>query len=203
MSDLEFRPNPRMFSRIGTFTVTGYTGGYSFDRKSNSLMLGGRLGYYVFDAVEVEGGVSWTRVNRPAEIVESLFDLRLEAEKFHMLFYELNVNAKLLPGRQLDGGLGLPLAEMAVIVVRRYRLIQRRQGRVDDQVMVSGVFNIGAGWCHAGAGEPEADGHRALDGGPILWGDEIQAGVIGDRRFFLGMGRGLRRRPAAGRRSRR
>ena len=101
MSGLEFRPNPRMFSRIGSFTLTGYAGGYSFDRKSNSIALGGRVGYYVFDFIQVEGGVSWTHVNRPAEIVESLFALTLEAEDFHMLFYEMNGNVEILPGRQL------------------------------------------------------------------------------------------------------
>ncbi|HET9888281.1 MAG TPA: outer membrane beta-barrel protein [bacterium] len=110
LSSLEFRPNPRLFSRIGTFTATAYGGGYSFDRKSNSLVLGGRLGYYIFDFVTVEGGLSWTHVTRPAEIVESLFDLTLEAEDFHMLFYEMNTNVEILPGRQLvpyaTGGLG-------------------------------------------------------------------------------------------------
>ncbi len=110
MSGLEFRPNPRLFSRIGTVTMTPYIGGYSYDRKANSLALGGRLGYYVFDFVELEGGVSWTHVERPAEIVESLFGLRLESEQFHMLFYELNGNLMLMPGRQLvpylTGGVG-------------------------------------------------------------------------------------------------
>jgi outer membrane beta-barrel protein len=110
MSDLEFRPNPRLFSRIGSFTFTAYGGGYSFDRKSNSFATGGRLGYYLFDFLEVEGGVSWTHVDRPAEIVESLFGLSLEAESFHMLFYEMNANVKVLPGRQLvpylTGGVG-------------------------------------------------------------------------------------------------
>jgi outer membrane beta-barrel protein len=101
LSGLEFRPNPRLFSRIGSFTVTAYGGGYSFDRKSNSLTAGGRLGYYVFDFVQVEGGVGWTHVDRPAEVVESLFDLTLEAETFHMLFYEMNANVEVLPGRQL------------------------------------------------------------------------------------------------------
>ncbi len=101
LSDLEFRPNPRLFSRIGSYVLTGYAGGYSFDRKSNSVMAGGRLGYYLFDFLEVEGGVAWTHINRPAEIVESLFDLTLEAEEFHMLFYEMNLNLKLLPGRRL------------------------------------------------------------------------------------------------------
>ena len=110
MSDLEFRPNPRLFSRIGSFVLTGYGGGYAFDRKSNSIALGGRLGYYVLEFLEVEGGVSWTHVNRPAEIVETLFGLTLEAEKFHMLYYQLNANAHLLPGRQMvpfvTGGVG-------------------------------------------------------------------------------------------------
>lgn len=110
LSDLEFRPNPRLFSRIGSFTLTGFGGGYSFDRKSNSLALGGRLGYYIFDFVTVEGGLSWTHVRRPAEIVESLFDLTLEAEDFHMLYYDMNANLEVLPGRQMvpyvTGGLG-------------------------------------------------------------------------------------------------
>jgi len=101
LGELEFRPNPRLYSRIGSFTVTAYGGGYSFDRKSNSFATGGRLGYYVFDFLEVEGGVSWTHVERAAEIVESLFGLSLEAESFHMLFYEMNANVKVLPGRQL------------------------------------------------------------------------------------------------------
>ena len=110
MSDLEFRPNPKLFSRVGTFGLTVYTGGYSFDRKSNSLVLGGRLGYHVIEYVSVEGSVSWTHVNRPAEIVESLFDLALEEENFDMLFYALNLNVILLPGRQMvpyiTGGVG-------------------------------------------------------------------------------------------------
>ncbi|GJM43600.1 MAG: hypothetical protein DHS20C21_04420 [Gemmatimonadota bacterium] len=101
MSGLEFRPNPRMFSRIGSYTLTGWGGGYSFDRKSNTPTVGGRVGYYALDWLEVEGGLAWTKVNRPAEIVESLFALRLEAEEFHMLFYEMNGNLKILPGRQL------------------------------------------------------------------------------------------------------
>jgi outer membrane beta-barrel protein len=101
LSGLEFRPNPRMFSRIGTFTLSGWAGGYSFDQKSNSVALGGRLGYYLLDWLEFEGGVAWTHVNRPAEIVESLFALHLEAEEFHMLFYDMNASAEILPGRQL------------------------------------------------------------------------------------------------------
>jgi outer membrane beta-barrel protein len=110
MSDLEFRPNPRLFSRMGAFSLSAYSGAYAFDRKSNSLVVGGRLGYYLFDHFEVEGGVAWTQVTRPAEIVESLFELSLAEEQFHMLFYQMNLVFKLLPGRQMvpfvTGGLG-------------------------------------------------------------------------------------------------
>ncbi len=95
------RPNPRLYVRTGSYLLAGYAGGYAFDRKSNSLALGGRLAYYVFDRVQVETGAAWTHVNRPAEIVESLFGLSLEAEKFHMLFYQLNVTYEFLPGRQM------------------------------------------------------------------------------------------------------
>lgn len=110
LSHLEMRSNPRLYSRVGAFTLNGYAGGYAFDRKSNSLALGGRFGYYLFDFVELEGGVSWTHIHRPEEIVESLFNLRLEAEDFHMLYYQLGARVELLPGRRmvpyLAGGAG-------------------------------------------------------------------------------------------------
>ncbi len=110
MAGLEFKPNPRLYSRTGAFLVEGYAGGYAFDQKSNSLVAGGRLGYYVFDRVTVEGGLAWTHVRRPAEIVESLFGLSLEAEDFHMLSYHFLATYELLPGRQMvpyvSAGLG-------------------------------------------------------------------------------------------------
>ncbi len=101
MADLEFRPNPRLYTRTGSYVLSGYAGGYAFDRKSNSLVLGARLGYYVFDRVQAEAGLAWTHIDRPREIVESLFGLTLEAEKFHMLFYSLNLTWEVLPGRQM------------------------------------------------------------------------------------------------------
>ena len=110
LGDLEFKPNPRLYTRTGAIILGGYAGAYAFDRKSNSLVAGGRLGYYVFDRFQVEGGVAWTHVRRPAEIVESLFGLSLEAEDFHMLFYQLNLTWEILPGRQMvpfvSGGVG-------------------------------------------------------------------------------------------------
>ena len=101
MGDLEFRPNPKLYTRTGSYVLSGYAGGYAFDRKSNSLVLGARLGYYVFDRLQAEAGIAWTHINRPAEIVESLFGLTLEAETFHMLFYCLNLTYEVLPGRQM------------------------------------------------------------------------------------------------------
>jgi outer membrane beta-barrel protein len=101
LSGLQMRANPRLYTRTGSYVVEGYAGGYAFDRKSNSLALGGRLAYYVFDRIQVETGAAWTHVHRPAEIVESLFGLSLEAEDFDMLFYHLNATYEFLPGRQM------------------------------------------------------------------------------------------------------
>jgi len=110
LSNLEFRPNPKLYTRTGSYILSAYGGAYSFDRKSNSLVLGGRLGYYVFDRVQAEAGLAWTHVHRPAEVVESLFGLSLEAGDFHMLFYNLNLTWEVLPGRQMvpfvTGGAG-------------------------------------------------------------------------------------------------
>jgi outer membrane beta-barrel protein len=101
LGGLEFKPNPKLYSRTGTFALGGYAGGYVFDRKSNSLSLGGRFGYYLFDRVQAEVGVSWAHIQRSQEIVESLFGLSLEAEDFHMLFYQMDVLWEVLPGRQM------------------------------------------------------------------------------------------------------
>jgi hypothetical protein len=110
LSDLEFKPNPKLYSRVGTFVLTATVGGYSFDRKSNSLALGGRVGYYLLSFLQVEGGVTWTKITRPLETVESLFGLRLEEEQFHTLFYDLDLTVEILPGRQMvpyvSGGVG-------------------------------------------------------------------------------------------------
>jgi outer membrane beta-barrel protein len=110
LSDLEFRPNPKLYTRTGSFVAGAYAGAYAFDRKSNSLVLGGRLGYYLFDRLQAEVGLAWTKVNRPAEIVESLFDLSLEAEKYDMGAYDLGLTFEILPGRQMvpyvTGGAG-------------------------------------------------------------------------------------------------
>ncbi len=113
LGSLVYKPNPKMFKRTGTFVLGAQGGGYSFDRKSNSVVLGGGIDYYVFDRVRAGVGVSWTHVHRPAEIVESLFGLSLEAEDFPMLFYQMNLTYELLPGRQMvpfvSGGVGSSL----------------------------------------------------------------------------------------------
>ena len=101
LSHLEFRPNPKLFSRVGSFALTGFGGAYSFDRKSNALLAGGRLAYFLFEYIDVEGTVGWSHIVRPAEIVESLFNVELAEEEFHLLYYAMNVNLQLLPGRQM------------------------------------------------------------------------------------------------------
>ena len=115
ISGVKMSPNPRLYTRTGSFVLEGYAAGYAFDRESNSLALGGRLAYYVFDRLQVETGAAWTHVHRPAEIVESLFGLTLEAEDFHMLFYHLNTTFEFLPGRQMvpfvTGGVGASILQ--------------------------------------------------------------------------------------------
>src|SRR5262245_20877445 len=115
LSGLKMSPNPRLYTRTGSYVLVGYAAGYAFDRESNSLALGGRLAYYVFDRLQVETGVGWTHVHRPAEIVESLFGLSLEADDFDMLFYHLNTTFEFLPGRQMvpfvTGGVGASIAQ--------------------------------------------------------------------------------------------
>lgn len=101
LSGLEFRSNPRLYSRAGSFLLTGRAGGYAFDRKSNSLAVGGSIGYYLLDFLEVEGGVGWTHVRRPAEIVESLFGLSLESEDFQLLYYQIGGRLEVMPGRRM------------------------------------------------------------------------------------------------------
>ncbi len=101
LSGLQWRPNPKLYTRTGSYVLNGYAGAYAFDKKSNSFVAGGRLGYYVFDRIQAEVGVGWTHIDRPAEIVEALFGLSLEAETFHMLFYSLGATYEFLPGRQM------------------------------------------------------------------------------------------------------
>ena len=115
LSGQKMSPNPRLYTRTGSFVLEGYAAGYAFDRESNSLALGGRLAYYVFDRFQVETGAGWTHVHRPAEIVESLFGLSLEADDFDMLFYHLNGTFEFLPGRQMvpfvTGGVGASILQ--------------------------------------------------------------------------------------------
>ena len=115
LSNQKMNPNPKLYTRTGSFVLEGYAAGYAFDRESNSLALGGRLAYYVFDRVQVETGAGWTHVHRPAEIVESLFGLSLEADDFDMLFYHLNTTYEFLPGRQMvpfvTGGVGASIMQ--------------------------------------------------------------------------------------------
>ena len=69
-------------------------------------MLGGRVGQYVFDRVQVEGGVGWTHVKRPQEIVESLFGLSLEAEDLNMLWFRSGSDDSRVENNNIEFTLG-------------------------------------------------------------------------------------------------
>jgi outer membrane beta-barrel protein len=86
--------------------LSGYSGAYAFDRKSNSVLLGGRAGYYVFDRLVAEAGACYTHVRRPAEIVGPFPALTTEPEDFPMLYYQANLVLELLPNRQMVPYLG-------------------------------------------------------------------------------------------------
>jgi hypothetical protein len=65
--------------------------------------------------------------------------------------------------RQLDQGLGLPLAKVNMAVIRRDRGIYGRELRVHEKVVVAGVGVGHTGRRYAHPGETEANRDRALD----------------------------------------
>ena len=69
-------------------------------------MLGGRVGHYVFDRLHVEGGVGWTHVKRPQEIVESRFGLSLEAEDLNMLWFRSGSDDSRVENNNIEFTLG-------------------------------------------------------------------------------------------------
>ena len=69
------------------------------------------------------------------------------------MLYVVMVPQKHLQGmlswRKLNPRLGLPRPKMEVISVRRNCLVQRRQIRVDQQVMVPHIGNVYSFWTHS------------------------------------------------------
>jgi hypothetical protein len=65
--------------------------------------------------------------------------------------------------------LGLSTAEMHMDGVRRDRQIQRRRGRIYEQMMVTRVGFYDASWSNTGARETEHYAHWARDCLTIAW----------------------------------
>ena len=80
-------------------------------------------------------------------------------------------------GIERDARLGLAGAEMQVIEVVRQRPVERRQPRIDQEMVVPGVGLLHAGRCDAHVVETEADDGPGRDAQPVLHVDEIDAGV--------------------------
>ncbi len=66
---------------------------------------------------------------------------------------------RVLPRRQLEYGLGLPTAEVTMLFITRDRERQIGKFRIDQQVVMTGLFVVGASWRDPHACEPELNRH--------------------------------------------
>jgi hypothetical protein len=62
---------------------------------------------------------------------------------------------RMVAGLERDGGFGLSSAEMQVIEIARDRLIKRRQIGIDEKVMMTRIWALGARRRHAHVFEPK------------------------------------------------
>ena len=96
------------------------------------------------------------------------------------------------PRRQLQNGLGLPVAEVQMVLVRGNLLVERRQPDIDQQVMVAGVRNIDAGGSDPHVAEPEphpkaAVGQAAgIDDFAVVGPANVDVCIVGRRGVVLG-----------------
>jgi outer membrane beta-barrel protein len=79
----------------------GYGGTYAADREDNGFLVGARIGYSLTRRFAFEAGVGYTSVVRTTYVLERIFGLRLEQEKFDLLFYEVGGSMDILPGRRV------------------------------------------------------------------------------------------------------
>jgi hypothetical protein len=84
---------------------------------------------------------------------------------------------RMAAGVQGDARLGLSGAEVQVVEVVRNRLVQGRQRRVDQEVMVPGIGLVHAGRRDAHVEESEPDDRTRIDARAVLHVDEVDAGV--------------------------
>lgn len=97
----EFAPDPGRPSRQRNFHLTAFGGGYAADREDNGFLVGARVGYSLTNRFGFEAGVGYTSVLRTTYVLERVFGLRLEEERFDLFFYQAGVTADVLPGRRV------------------------------------------------------------------------------------------------------
>jgi outer membrane beta-barrel protein len=105
----EFAADPGRPSRQRSFHVVPYGGGYAADREDNGFLVGARVGYSLTGRFAFEAGVGWTRVTRTTYVLERIFGLRLEEERFDLFFYEAGMTMDVLPGRRVTPFLSVGL----------------------------------------------------------------------------------------------
>ena len=105
----EFVPDPGHRSRQRTFHLVAYYGRYAADREDNGQLVGGRIGYSLTPRWAFEAAVGRTRVTRTTYILERIYNLRLEEERFDLFFYEAGVSMDVLPGRRVSPFVGVGL----------------------------------------------------------------------------------------------
>ena len=64
-------------------------------------MVGARIGYSLTRRFAFEAGVGYTSVLRTTYVLEQIFGLRLEEERFDLFFYEAGGSMDILPGRRV------------------------------------------------------------------------------------------------------
>ena len=97
----EFVPDPGRPSRQRCFHVVGYAGELAADREDNGFLFGGRIGYSLSQRFAFEAGVGYTHVVRTTYVLERIYNLRLEEERFDLFFYHAGLSMDLLPGRRV------------------------------------------------------------------------------------------------------
>lgn len=97
----EFVPDPGRPSRQRSFHLTAFGGGYAADREDNGFLVGARIGYSLTNRFGFEAGVGYTSVVRTTYVLERIFGLRLEEERFDLFFYQAGLSMDVLPGRRV------------------------------------------------------------------------------------------------------
>ena len=117
-SRFTFVPDPGRRERQGAMLLVTYAGSYAADREDNAFLYGARFGYALSSRFTFEVGVGTTEIVRNTYVIEQLFGLRLEEERFDVFFYETGVAVDVLPRRRVTpfvaGGIGATILNSRV-----------------------------------------------------------------------------------------